>query len=94
MRGIHSFLLISALWAISLSSACFGDEGRGNAHGKRLSQQEAASIAKQHGNGRVLSLDRSDREGREQYRAKVLSRRGVVSTIRIDRESGAVSPSR
>ena len=94
MMYIKPLLLIFAVWAIGLSPASLGEGGQGGGHSRKISRQEAAAIAKQRGNGRILSLDRSDQGGREHYRAKVLSRRGVVSTIRIDRDSGDIAPPR
>ena len=91
MRYIRFLVPILVLWLASLTPS-LGDDGRENARSRQITREEAATIARQHGNGRVLSLDRSSGGGREHYRAKVLSRRGVISTIQIDKDSGNLLP--
>ncbi|RYZ04522.1 MAG: peptidase [Comamonadaceae bacterium] len=54
-----------------------------------VSRDAAAGIAqRQSGGGRVLSVERSDADGRAVWRVKVLTRSGDVRVILVDAASG------
>jgi uncharacterized membrane protein YkoI len=75
MRIIHRLLLATLI----LSSApVWADVGR----------DEAAAIARQQADGRVLSVERVDAGRRPVWRVKVLTARGEVKVIFVDAASG------
>ena len=49
---------------------------------------EAASTAQQASGGRVLSVEKAERDGRPVWRVKVLTPQGSVTVILIDADSG------
>ena len=53
-----------------------------------VSRDDAASIAQQAGGGRVLAVDKSERNGRLVWRVKVLTAQGEVRVLLIDAASG------
>ena len=55
-----------------------------------VSRDEAAAVAQRVGNGRVLSIDRSEADRRPVWRVKVLTGQGEVRVILIDVASGRV----
>lgn len=75
MRTIHRLLL--ALLILS-SAPVWADVGR----------DEAAAIARQQADGRVLSVERVDAGGRTVWRVKVLTSRGEVRVIFVDAATG------
>jgi uncharacterized membrane protein YkoI len=75
MRIIHRLLL--ALLILS-SAPVWADVGR----------DEAAAIARQQADGRVLSVERVDAGRRPVWRVKLLTARGEVKVIFVDAASG------
>jgi len=75
MRITHRLLL--ALLIVS-SAPVWADVGR----------DQAAAIARQHADGRVLSVDRVDAGGRATWRVKILTARGEVKVIFVDAATG------
>ncbi len=53
-----------------------------------VSREQAAAVAQQAGNGRVLSVDRANEGGRAVWRVKVLTARGEVRVILVDAATG------
>lgn len=53
-----------------------------------VSRDDAASTAQQASGGRVLSVERAERDGRPVWRVKVLTPQGSVTVILIDAASG------
>jgi uncharacterized membrane protein YkoI len=75
MRTIHRLLLALSI----LSSApAWADIGR----------DQAAAIARQQADGRVLSVERVDAGRRAVWRVKVLTSRGEVRVIFVDAATG------
>lgn len=52
------------------------------------SRDDAAASAQKASGGRVLSVDKADREGRAVWRVKVLTPQGEVKVILVDVVSG------
>ncbi|WP_269532760.1 PepSY domain-containing protein [Chitinimonas sp. BJYL2] len=55
-----------------------------------VSRDEAASIAQRSAKGRVLSVDRSERDGRPVWRIKLVTPQGEVRVVLVDVASGRV----
>ncbi len=55
-----------------------------------VSRDQAAAVAQQVSGARVLSVERTERDGRLVWRVKVLSAQGEVKVILIDAASGRV----
>lgn len=53
-----------------------------------LSRDDAASAALRASGGRVLAVEKAEREGRPVWRVKVLTAQGEVKVILIDAASG------
>ena len=53
-----------------------------------VSRDAAAAAARQSTGGRVLSVDRSEQNGRAVWRVKVLTSRGEVKVLLLDAETG------
>ena len=53
-----------------------------------ISRDDAATAAQQASGGRVLAVDKAQREGRPLWRVKVLTPKGEVKVILIDAASG------
>ena len=53
-----------------------------------VSRDDAATVAQQASGGRVLAVEKTEREGRPVWRVKVLTPRGEVKVILIDVASG------
>ncbi|HEY9100831.1 PepSY domain-containing protein [Chitinimonas sp.] len=53
-----------------------------------VSRDDAAAIAQRASNGRVLSVEKAEREGRPVWRVKVVTAQGEVRVIFIDVASG------
>lgn len=53
-----------------------------------ISRDDAATVAQQASGGRVLAVEKTEREGRPVWRVKVLTPRGEVKVILIDAASG------
>ncbi|GAB3243072.1 PepSY domain-containing protein [Chitinimonas naiadis] len=53
-----------------------------------VSRDDAAAIAQRASNGRVLSVEKSERDGRTVWRVKVVTAQGEVRVIFIDAASG------
>jgi uncharacterized membrane protein YkoI len=53
-----------------------------------VSRDDATSLAQRATGGRVLSVDRIEREGRPVWRVKVLTPQGEVRLVLIDAASG------
>ena len=53
-----------------------------------VSRDDAASAAQQASGGRVLAVEKTEREGRPVWRVKVLTPQGEVKVILIDAASG------
>lgn len=53
-----------------------------------VSRDDAASTAQQASGGRVLSVEKTERDGRTVWRVKVLTPQGAVRVILVDAASG------
>ena len=53
-----------------------------------VSRADATSLARQVTDGRVLAVERIEREGRPVWRVKVLTAQGEVSVVLIDAATG------
>ena len=53
-----------------------------------VSRDDAATVAQQLSGGRVLAVEKTEREGRPVWRVKVLTPQGEVKVILIDAASG------
>ena len=53
-----------------------------------VSRDDAASIAQQASGGRVLAVERTERDGRVVWRVKVVTAQGEVKVLLIDAASG------
>lgn len=53
-----------------------------------VSRDEAAAIAQRANGGRILSVERSDADGRAVWRVKVITPQGEVRVILVDVASG------
>jgi uncharacterized membrane protein YkoI len=53
-----------------------------------VSRDDAAASAQRASGGRVLAVDKADREGRAVWRVKVLTPQGEVKVILVDVASG------
>ena len=53
-----------------------------------VSRDEAAATVQKASGGRVLAVDRADRNGRAVWRVKVLTPQGEVKVIMVDAASG------
>lgn len=53
-----------------------------------VSRDDAANIAQQASGGRVLAVDRAERDGRVVWRVKVVTAKGEVKVLLIDAASG------
>ncbi len=53
-----------------------------------VSRDDAAATAQKASGGRVLAVDKADREGRAVWRVKVLTPQGEVKVILVDVASG------
>ncbi|MDO8252424.1 MAG: PepSY domain-containing protein [Rhodoferax sp.] len=53
-----------------------------------ISRDDAATVAQQASGGRVLAVEKTEREGRPVWRVKVLTPQGEVKVILIDAASG------
>ena len=69
--------LLTVLW-LGLAAPAWAD----------VSRDDAASIAQQAIGGRVLAVDRSERDGRTVWRVKVVTAQGEVKVLLIDAASG------
>ena len=53
-----------------------------------VSRDEAAATVQETSGGRVLAVDRTNRDGRAVWRVKVLTAKGEVKVILVDATSG------
>jgi uncharacterized membrane protein YkoI len=53
-----------------------------------VSRDDAAAMVQKSSGGRVLAVDRTDREGRPVWRVKVLTPQGEVKVVLIDVATG------
>jgi uncharacterized membrane protein YkoI len=53
-----------------------------------VSRDEAAATVQRTSGGRVLAVDKTDRDGRVVWRVKVLTAKGEVKVILVDATSG------
>jgi uncharacterized membrane protein YkoI len=53
-----------------------------------VSRDAAAAVVQKSSGGRILSVDRAEREGRPVWRVKVLTPQGEVKAVLIDIASG------
>jgi len=67
-----------------------GQRRNDNQGGARIDSSAAARAVERATGGRVLSVDQAERNGRVQYRVKVLLREGRVKTMTVDGQTGAV----
>lgn len=72
------FVPVLTALMLSLSSPVWAD----------VSRDDAASIAQQASGGRVLAVDRAERDGRPVWRVKVVTAKGEVKVLLIDAASG------
>ena len=59
------------------------------ASNQTISEQAAVTIAKQHINGRVLAVNRTDTA----YRIKILSDKGTIHIVSVNSTDGSIQPS-
>lgn len=76
MKSLLPLLLSAALMAPALPA--WAD----------VSRDQAAAAAQRSSGGRVLSVDKTERDGRPVWRVKVLTPQGEVKVILIDAGSG------
>ena len=69
--------LLTVLW-LGLAAPAWAD----------VSRDDAASIAQQASGGRVLAVERTERDGRVVWRVKVVTAQGEVKVLLIDAASG------
>lgn len=72
------FLPVLTALMLSLSLPAWAD----------VSRDDAANIAQQASGGRVLAVDRAERDGRAVWRVKVVTAKGEVKVLLIDAASG------
>jgi uncharacterized membrane protein YkoI len=53
-----------------------------------VSRDDAATVAQQASGGRVLAVEKTERDGRPVWRVKVLTPQGEVKVILVDAASG------
>lgn len=53
-----------------------------------VSRDDAATVAQQASGGRVLAVEKTERDGRPVWRVKVLTPQGEVKVILVDTASG------
>ena len=92
MYKIRNILLIVFLLANPCILAIADQKNNASSHSqqsnqqKKISQQEAVTIARQHINGRVLTISHIDKN----FRVKILSENGSVHIIQIDDMNGSI----
>ncbi|SFU32130.1 Peptidase propeptide and YPEB domain-containing protein [Nitrosomonas eutropha] len=92
MKGWQQALLVMLIMIAALSEAAAGRHNSAGEHNKAgnsasgISEQRAIAIAQQHFRGRVLAINRTD----NLYRIKILSDQGMVHTVLINAQNGAV----
>lgn len=87
------FLLIVVLATCFTPPAATAGQNNALSHyilasNQQISEQAAVTIAKQHINGRVLTISRTNNA----YRIKILSDKGTVHIISVNSSDGSVSP--
>jgi uncharacterized membrane protein YkoI len=99
MKHIHySIALIAALVLHGPAhAAAFDDGGTGRerillaaADGRPLSRDAAVALVQKQTGGRVLAVERSQLDGRETFRIKLLTRDGEVRVVHVDVATGAI----
>jgi len=95
---VYSTLLIAVLalpWPAQ--AAAFDDGGAGRerillaaADGRPLTKDAAVALVQKQTGGRVLAVEKSQLEGRETFRIKLLTRDGEVRIVHVDVETGAI----
>lgn len=78
MKSLTSMILISALLLMALALPAWAN----------VSRDAAAAVAQQASGGRVLAVEKTERQGYPAWRVKVLTPRGEVKVILIDAASG------
>jgi uncharacterized membrane protein YkoI len=53
-----------------------------------VSRDDAAAIVQKNGGGRVLAVEKTERDGRTFWRVKVLTPQGEVKIVMVDAASG------
>ena len=94
---VYSTLLIAALALPGPAQADAFDDGAGRerillaaADGRPLSKDAAVALVQKQTGGRVLAVEKSQLEGRETFRIKLLTRDGEVRIVHVDVETGAI----
>lgn len=98
MKRIHySIALIAALALHGPAQAALDDGGSGRerillaaADGRPLTKDAAVALVQKQTGGRVLAVEKSQLEGRETFRIKLLTRDGEVRIVHVDVETGAI----
>jgi len=95
---VYSTALIAAMalhWPAH--AAAFDDGGAGRerillaaADGRPLTRDAAVALVQKQTGGRVLAVERSQLDGRETFRIKLLTRDGEVRIVHVDVETGAI----
>ncbi|MXS84521.1 peptidase [Nitrosomonas sp. HPC101] len=93
MNGWQQALLVMLIMIAAMSNTTAGRHNAASEHNKAghsasgvISEQRAIAIAQRHFKGRVLAINRTD----NLYRVKILSDRGIVHTVLINAQNGAV----
>jgi len=93
----YSIALIAALALHGPAQATAFDDGAGRerilvaaADGRPLSKDAAVALVQKQTGGRVLAVEKSQLEGRETFRIKLLTRDGEVRIVHVDVETGAI----
>lgn len=99
MKSILYSTFLSAALALQwpAQAAAFGDGGAGRerillaaADGRPLSRDAAVALVQKQTGGRVLAVEKSQLDGRETFRIKVLTRDGEVRIVHVDVATGAI----
>jgi len=97
-RILYSIALIAALAVQGPAhAAAFEDGGAGREHillaaadGRPLTRDAAVALVQKQTGGRVLAVEKSQLDGRETFRIKLLTRDGEVRIVHVDVETGAI----
>lgn len=72
------FLVLISAFLLALATPAWAD----------VSRDDAATLVQKSSSGRVLAVDRTEREGRPVWRVKVLTPQGEVKVVLIDVATG------
>ncbi|HNO74370.1 PepSY domain-containing protein [Nitrosomonas mobilis] len=92
MNGWQQALLVVLIMIAAISDttasrhSTASERSKAGSSANGISEQRAIAIAQQHFRGRVLAINRTD----NLYRIKILSDQGIVHTVLINAQNGAV----